>query len=134
NGYKLQRPDAEQASWAPVDTVEMGLPESDCIAFRLQTAGYKQLVVQVWGNELDIAFPGNTEQICDTPGGASIFHGSATPVLLSPQDRAKADRVYDNWGQSISFLEASPDVSPYTSKVDANINGLYTCTPNELSP
>ncbi len=132
-GYKLQSPDAEQAQHPPVDTQEHGLPDTACIAFRLQTAVYKQLFVQVWGNELDIAFPGDTEEICETPGGASIFHGSATPVRLSPQDRAKADRVYDNWGQSISFLEASPDISPYTSKVDANINGLYTYTPNELA-
>src|SRR3984893_16634598 len=132
-GYLLQSPDAEQAQHPPVDTQEHGLPDTACIALRLQTAVYKQLFVQVWGNELDIAFPGDTEEICETPGGASIFHGSATPVRLSPQDRAKADRVYDNWGQSISFLEASPDVSPYTSKVDANINGLYTYTPNEVA-
>src|SRR5205823_12475251 len=41
-------------------------------------------------------------------------------------DRTKANNIYDHWGHSISFLERSPDVSPFTSKVDANIKGLYS--------
>jgi len=45
------------------------------------------------------------------------------PVRLSPEDRTRADRVYDNWGQSISFFESSNDVSPFTSKFDAFLKG-----------
>jgi len=55
------------------------------------------------------------------------------PIQLKPEDRAKANSVYDHWGQSISFFEDGPQVSPFTSKVDANINGLYTYTPDELA-
>src|SRR3984957_16659604 len=34
-GYKLQSPDAEQAQHPPVDTQEMGFPDTACIAFRI---------------------------------------------------------------------------------------------------
>ena len=70
-GYKLQSPDSEQAQHPPVDTGEMGFPDTACIAFRLQSAAYKTLFEEIWGDSLDIRFPPNTEQICDTPGGAA---------------------------------------------------------------
>jgi cytochrome c peroxidase len=38
-GYKLQSADAEQAQHPPVDTQEMGLPDTACIAFRLFDGG-----------------------------------------------------------------------------------------------
>jgi cytochrome c peroxidase len=133
-GYKLQSPDAEQAQHPPVDTQEMGFPDTACIAFRLQTAVYRPLFEQVWGEgSLDIKFPHETESICDTPGGAAVFGTNVTPIELKPEDRVKADRVYDNWGQSISFFESSNDVSPFTSKIDAAARGTYTLTPTELA-
>src|SRR6266849_1897960 len=126
-GYLLGSPDAEQAQHPPVDTQEHALPDIACIAFRLSTATYRTLFETVWGaGSFHINFPANTEQICDTPGGATIFGGSATPINLSAEDRTKANNVFDHWGQSISFFESSPEVSPFTSKVDANINGRYT--------
>jgi cytochrome c peroxidase len=118
-GYKLQSPDANQAQGPPVDTQEMGLPDTACIAFRLESAKYKALFEEVWGDSLDIRFPKNTEEICETPGGAAVFAGNTEPIELTPEDRAKANDVYDHWGQSISFYEASPNVSPFTSKFDA---------------
>jgi cytochrome c peroxidase len=130
-GYLLQSADAEQAQHPPVDTQEHALPDTACIAFRLESAPYKSFFERIWGDILDIRFPGNTEDICETPGGAKVFGTDVTPIKLSPEDRAKANSVYDHWGQSISFFEDSPQVSPFTSKVDANINGLYTYTPDE---
>jgi cytochrome c peroxidase len=132
-GYLLQNADAEQAQHPPVDTQEHALPDTACIAFRLESAVYKSFFEGIWGDVLDIKFPHNTEDICETPGGASVFGMNTLPIKLSPEDRAKANSVYDHWGQSISFFEASPQVSPFTSKVDANINGLYTYTPDELA-
>ena len=133
-GYLLQSADAEQAQHPPVDTQEHALPDTACIAFRLQTATYRPLFETVWGvGSLDIKFPHNTEEICETPGGAAVFGTDTTPIKLKPEDRAKANSVYDHWGQSISFFEDGPQVSPFTSKVDANINGLYTYTPDELA-
>ncbi len=67
-GYLLQSPDAEQAQHPPVDPLEMGLPDTACIAFRLSQAVYRPLFETVWGaGSLDIKFPPGTEKICDTP-------------------------------------------------------------------
>jgi cytochrome c peroxidase len=131
-GYLLQSPDAEQAQHPPVDTQEMGLPDTACIAFRLSQAAYRPLFELVWGKgSLDIKWPNSTEQICATPGGAAVFGGSATPIPLSPADRTKANDVYNHWGQSISFYESSPDVSAFSSKFDAFLKGKYTLTADE---
>src|SRR6202011_1858426 len=133
-GYLLQSADAEQAQHPPVDTQEMAMPDTACIAFRLSQAVYRPLFEQIWGaGSFSITFPANAEQICSTPGGASVFGGNATPVQLSPVDRTRANEVYNHCGQSISFFEDSPQVSPFTSKIDANINGMYTYTPDELA-
>ena len=132
-GYKLQSPDAQQAQGPPVDTQEMGFPDTACIAFRLKSAVYKPLFTEVWGDSLDIKFPHDTEEICETPGGAAVFGGNVTPIELRPEDRAKANDVYDHWAQSISFLERSTDVSPFSSKFDAFLAQKYTLTTDEMA-
>ena len=130
-GYKLQSADAEQAQHPPVDTQEMGFPDTACIALRISQADYRPLFEMVWGVDFDINFPGNAEQICSTPGGA--FGTTATPIGLSAIDRTKANNIFDHWGQSISFLESSNDVSPFTSKFDAFLRGAYTLTADEAA-
>ncbi|MDX6464402.1 MAG: cytochrome c peroxidase, partial [Acidobacteriaceae bacterium] len=70
-GYKLQAPDAEQAQFPPVDPLEMGFPDTACIAFRLKSASYLSLFMTIWGDSFNIAFPSNTASICATPGGAA---------------------------------------------------------------
>src|SRR5438876_6695986 len=135
-GYLLQNPDAEQAQHPPVDTQEMGLPDTACIAFRLSQAEYRPLFEQVWGmGSLDIKFPHDTEQICATPGGAAVFGTDTTPVKLSPEDRTQANRVFDNWGQSLDAFEKSREVSPFTSKFDAFLASPTTTplTPDEMA-
>jgi len=129
-GYKLQSPNAEQAQHPPVDTGEMGFPDTACIALRISQAAYRPLFELVWGDSFDIRWPGNTEQICSIPGGN---FPSATPIALSAVDRTKANNIYDHWGQSISKLEHSPDVSPFTSKFDAFLMGNYTLTAAEMA-
>jgi cytochrome c peroxidase len=135
-GYLLQSPDAEQAQHPPVDTQEHANPDTACIAFKLSKAVYRPLFELVWGaGSLDIQFPNDTEKICATPGGAASLGqaagGNPTPIALSPADRTKANRVYDNWGQSISFYEASPRLSAFSSKFDAFLFGTYTLTAEE---
>ncbi|MCU1338592.1 MAG: Cytochrome c peroxidase family protein [Bryobacterales bacterium] len=133
-GYLLQSADAEQAQHPPVDSQEHGLPDTACIAYRLTTAVYRPLFETVWGvGSLNITFPANTDQICSTPAGAAVFAGSATPIQLTPEDRTKANSVYNHWGQSISFFEDSPEVSPFTSKVDYALAGLATLSPDEIA-
>ncbi len=62
-----------------------------------------------------------------------MFGTNVQPIPLKPDDRTKADRVYDNWGQSISFFERSVNVSAFSSKFDAFLAGNYTMTPNEMA-
>jgi cytochrome c peroxidase len=136
-GYLLQSADAEQAQHPPVDTLEHGLPDTACIAFRLSQAVYRPLFELIWGRgSLEIRWPHDTEKICSTPGGAAVLgqntaDGNPTPIPLSPADRTKANRVYDNWGQSISFFESSTAVSAFSSKFDAFLKGTYTLTAEE---
>src|SRR5467141_2733932 len=101
-GYLLRNPDAHQAQGPPVDTQEMGNPDTACIAFKLSRAVYRPLFEQVWGKDsFQIKFPHDTEEICETPGGAAVFGVSATPIRLNAEDRVLANTVYDHWGQSI---------------------------------
>ncbi len=133
-GYKLRIPDAEQAQGPPVDTQEMGFADTACIAFRLSQAVYRPLFEEVWGaGSLDIKFPGKTEEICKTPGGAAVLGGSATPVPLSAPDRTRANTVYDRWAQSIDSFEQSVQVSAFSSKFDAFLAHKYTLTADEMA-
>jgi len=132
SGYLLQNPDAEQAQHPPVDTQEMGFSDTACIAYRLSQAPYRKLFEMVWGEgALNINFPRNTEEICATPGGAAVFGTDTTPIKLMPEDRTRANRVYDNWGQSLDAYEKSKEVSPFTSKFDAYLKGNAKLTPDE---
>ena len=122
---KLQSPDAEQAQGPPVDPLEMGYPDIACIAYKLSQAEYRPLFELVWGARFDIRWPPNTAKVCATPQGA--FGTNTTPVALSTADRTKATNIYDHWGQSLSFLERSKDISPFNSKFDAYPGGqLHT--------
>lgn len=133
-GYFLQQPDAEQAQHPPVDTQEMGLPDTACIAFRLSKAEYRPLVEQVWGpGSLDIKFPPGTEKICSTPGGAAKFGGSATPIRLGERNRLRTNEVFNHWAQSLDAYEGALDVSAFSSKFDAFLAGATTLTADEAA-
>jgi cytochrome c peroxidase len=133
-GFLLRNPDAEQAQGPPVDTQEMGFPDTACVAFRLTTAAYRPLFEQIWGvGSLNIKFPKDTESICDTPGGASRFHGSVTPIPLTAEDRTKANEVYGHWGQSIDSYEQSVQISAFSSKFDSFLAGKYKLTADEMA-
>jgi cytochrome c peroxidase len=133
-GYKLQAPDAEQAQGPPVDPLEMGNPDTACITYKISLSPYRALFEEVWGaGSFDITWPSNTAQICATPNGAASLNGNTQPVALSPGDRTLSDNDYDHWGQSLSFLESSPDISPFTSKFDAYLDGKYTLTSDEMA-
>ena len=131
-GYLLRSPDANQAQGPPVDTQEMGNPDTACIAFKLSQAAYRPLFELVWGKDsLSITFPPNTTEICSKPGGA--FGTNTTPVNLSVVDRTRSNDVYDHWAQSISAYEESVQVSAFSSKFDAFLKGNYTMTADEMA-
>src|SRR5438309_2740133 len=128
-GYLLRNPDAHQSQGPPVDTQEMGFPDTACITFRLSRAAYRPLFEEVWGKgSLNITFPSETAEICATPGGAAVFHGDTTPVHLSPVDCTRSNDVYDRWAQSLDAYEQSVQVSAFSSKFDAFLAGNYTMT------
>jgi len=131
-GYLLRNPDAHQAQGPPVDTQEMGNPDTACITFKLSKAVYRPLFEEVWGKgSFAISFPANTASICATPGGAAVFGASTTPVMLSAADRTKSNNDYDHWAQSLDAYEQSLQVSAFSSKFDAFLKGKYTLTANE---
>jgi cytochrome c peroxidase len=133
-GYLLRSPDAQQSQGPPVDTQEMGFPDTACVAYRLKQSVYRPLFELVWGaDSLDIHFPENTEAICATPGGAARFGGDTTPVRLNREGRLKANEAYNHWAQSISSYEQSVQVSSFTSKFDAMLAGTYTFTADEMA-
>jgi cytochrome c peroxidase len=133
-GYLLGSPDEEQAQHPPVDTQEHAFPDTACVAFRLTTAVYKPFFITIWGDVIDnIRFPANTQQVCDTPGGAQVFGTNTMPIQLSPADRTKANDIYDHWGESLDQYEASLDVSAFSSKFDAFLAGDATLSADEMA-
>jgi len=55
-----------------------------------------------------------------------VFVTNTMPIKLSPEDRARANDVYDHWAQSLDQYEASPDVSAFSSKFDAFLHDPTT--------
>jgi len=131
-GYLLRNPDAEQAQGPPVDTQEMGNPDTACITYKLSRAQYRPLFELVWGKgSFDINFPPDTAQICATPGGAAVFGGDVQPVKLTAVDRIRSNEVYNHWGQSLDAYEQSVQVSAFSSKFDAFLAGKAQLTQTE---
>jgi cytochrome c peroxidase len=133
-GYKIRSASANQSQGPPVDTQEMGFPDTACIVYRLSQSPYRPLFELVFGTgSFKIDWPYGTEQICDTPGGATAFGSDLMPVHLSPSDRTKADNDYDHWAQALDAYETSLQVSPFSSKFDAWQAGHYTFTSDEAA-
>jgi len=133
-GYLLRNPDSEQAQHPPVDTQEMGFPDTACVAFRLSQAVYRPLFEEIFGaGSFDIKFPHDTEEICETPGGAKVFGTNTTPIRLRPEDRTQANSVFNHWGEALDAFEHSLSVSAFSSKFDAFLDGDYTLTADEMA-
>lgn len=130
SGYRLQSPSAEQAQGPPTRDVEMGLPDSACLTYRLSKAPYRKLFETVWGaDSFAIRWPANVEKVCATP--APPPREDPYPVHLSLADRQRSNHVYDEFGLSAAAYEASPEVSPFTSKYDYVQAGKEQFTPAE---
>ena len=130
SGYRLQSPSAEQAQGPPTNPVEMGLPDSACVAYRLSKTPYRKLFETVWvADSFAIQWPADVEKVCSTPGPPP--REDPYPVHLGVADRQRADRVYDGFGLAVAAYEASPEVSPFTSKYDYVQAGKEEFTPQE---
>src|ERR1700681_377969 len=104
SGYRLQNATAEQAEGPPTNPVEMGLPDSACVAYRVSQAPYRKLFETVWGTDsFNIHWPADVEKVCSTPGPPP--KNDEYPVHLNVAGRARADHVYDGFGLAISSYE-----------------------------
>jgi len=116
-GYRLQSPAAEQAQGPPVDPNEMGFADTACVVHRLSQSAYRPLFEAVWGEQaFAIQWPEGIEQECSRPGPAS--ESDPYPVHLGKADRGRSNSTYDQFALSAASYEASPDVSPFSSKFD----------------
>lgn len=116
-GYKLQNPAAEQAQGPPIDPNEMGLPDTACLVHRVSQSVYRPFFETVWGVQaFRIQWPRDVERVCGTPGPAAA--SDPLPVHLSKVDRGQANAAYDQFGLAVAMYEASPEVSPFSSKFD----------------
>jgi cytochrome c peroxidase len=133
-GYRLQNPAAEQAQDPPVDPNEMGMSDSACVVRRLSQSLYRALFETVWGEQaFVIRWPQDVEQVCSKPGPAPA--SDPYPVHLSGEDRGRSNSTYDQFALSIAAYEASPEVSPFTSKFDYALanSDKQVLNPDELA-
>jgi cytochrome c peroxidase len=129
-GRRLGNPAAEQAEGPPTNPVEMGLPDIACAVYRASSRPYRALFEEVWGPQaFAIAWPDNTEQVCDFPGPPSA--DDQLPVHLSALDRGRAASTFDQMAQSIAGYEASHEVTAFASKFDAVMAKKAQFTPQE---
>jgi cytochrome c peroxidase len=116
-GDKLQNPAAEQAQDPPIDPNEMGFPDTACVVHRLSLSPYRSFFEAVWGAQsFAITWPSDVDRVCSTPGPAKP--SDPLPVHLSRVDRGRSNATYDQFALAIAIYEASPDISPFSSKFD----------------
>jgi hypothetical protein len=80
----------------------------------------------------DIRWPPNVDALCAVPNSNPLTHiGSEVPgpnetryvVPLATVDRVRVQETFDAMAQAIAAFEASPEVSPFSSKFDAFLAG-----------
>src|SRR6476659_9049269 len=111
----------------------MAHPDPACVVRRISERHYRELFESVWGpRTFAIAWPENVDAVWGEPNNApSSAIGSEVPgpndirpvVTLVPEDRARAQSTFDQMAEAIAAFEASPEVSPFSSKFDAFLAG-----------
>jgi cytochrome c peroxidase len=116
-GTRLNSPAAEQAQGPPLNPVELGNQDSACIIYKISVGQYASLFKTVWGaDSFAMTWPSNVAQICAQPGPPPA--DNPYPVQLSASDRALSNTDFDHFAMAIAAYEASPAVSPFSSKFD----------------
>ncbi len=140
-GLRLQNATAMQAEGSPLNPTEMANPDPACIVHRMADRPYKAFFFRVWGpHAFDVTWPENTEELCSRPNNTpDSAIGSEVPgvnqmpyvVNLSPRDRARVQSTFDQTAEAIAAYEASPEVSPFSSKFDDFLAGKVELSPAE---
>jgi cytochrome c peroxidase len=129
-GTRLGNPAAEQAEGPPTNPVEMALPDSACAVYRISIGQYRSLFELVWGqSSFAIHWPANVEQVCNQPGPPPA--SDPLPVHLTPEGRQLSNDAYDHMATAMAQYEASPGVSPFSSKFDVFLAGTTALSPEE---
>jgi cytochrome c peroxidase len=83
----------------------------------MSQSAYRKAFETVWDAQaFAIQWPQDVEQVCSKPGPAPA--DDRYPVHLGNADRSRSNTTFDQFALSISMYEASPDVSPFSSKFD----------------
>ncbi len=100
----------------------MGNIDSACLVHDLSTSRYASFFARIWGAQsFAIRWPRNIESVCAEPGPA--LKRDPFPVHLSAVDRGMSNATFDHFAEAIAAYEASPEVSPFSSKYDALVAG-----------
>jgi cytochrome c peroxidase len=129
-GLVTGNPAADQALGPPLNPLEMANPDAACVVYHLSQSQYRPLFEQVWGAQsFAINWPSDTAQLCAQPG--STHDSNPTVLTLTDADRNQATKTFDNMGLAMASYEATPDVSPFSSKYDFVQRGQATFTQTE---
>ena len=123
-----------QAHGSPLNPLEMANPDPACVVHRISQRPYRALFESVWGpRAFAVAWPENIDAICSKPNNSpSSAIGSEVPgpehhavgrCTRSGGSRARVQSTFDQMGELIAAFEASPEVSPFSSKFDAFLAG-----------
>ena len=122
-----------QAEGSPLNPTEMANPDPACVVRRISERPYRGFFESIWGpRAFNITWPDDVDALCsrpnDNPGsaiGSEVPGPNTTPLVvkLSPADRARAQSTFDQMAEAIAAYEASPEVSPFSSKFDAYLAG-----------
>jgi len=124
-GGSLGNPAADQALGPFLNPVEQALPDEACVVWLVREGPYAGAYTSTWGDDLEgIDFPQNTKTLCRREG---------SDIPLSAEDRNAVEDAYGNIALSIADFEASPDVSPFSSKFDAYLAGEPVLADDELA-
>jgi len=129
-GVKTTNPAASQAEDPFVNPREMAMPDRACVVYEISRSRYAKLFTLVWGAQsFNIRWPADVEKVCSVPLSSDAVKPAA--LALSAADRGMADAAYMHAAMSIASNEASPEVSPFTSKFDAWLAGKAQLTAQE---
>ena len=140
-GLRLQSPTAEQAEGSPLNPTEMANRDPACVVRRISQSRYRSFFEQVLGpRSFAVHWPTGVDRVCSVPNsnpssaiGSEVPGPNTTPLVvkLSPADRARVALTFDAMARAIAAFEASPEVSPFSSKFDAYLAGRAHLSPGE---
>ena len=141
-GLRLGSSSAAQAQGSPLNPTEMANREPACVVWRISQRPYRTLFENAFGpRAFDIDWPTNADALCSIPNanpqtriGSEVPGPNNTPwiVPLSTADRVRAQETFDLMARAIAAFEASPEVSPFSSKLDAFLAGKAKLSPTEM--